>query len=201
MAEGLLSLDRVVGGFLKLARIRPLAPEPVDPDQFLRTLHGEMKTEAALAGIELVVEAGAGGRRVLADRDVLGRAVGNLVRNALQAMDEEGGTITLRSGANGGRVRIAVADDGPGMAEEVAAKAFDLHFTTRSSGSGLGLAMVRQAALRHGGEARIRSAPGEGTEVALEIPAMEGGAGSGAAIPRVGSREKNRERSAGRVER
>jgi CheY-like chemotaxis protein len=108
----------------------------------------------------------------------------NLVINARDAIGGAAGTITisLRAGgvetasqewrADGGYVRIAVRDDGPGMPEEVRRRAFEPFFTTKGpgKGTGLGLAQIHSFAHQSSGMALIESAPGRGTEVALLLP-------------------------------
>jgi two-component system, cell cycle sensor histidine kinase and response regulator CckA len=98
----------------------------------------------------------------------------NLVVNARDAMPD-GGTIAIETGREGDRVFIAVRDDGPGMEPEVAARAFEPFFTTKpkGAGTGLGLATVYGTIAASGGEARIDSAPGQGTTVRLSLPVVE----------------------------
>ena len=100
----------------------------------------------------------------------------NLITNALEAMGQDG-TLTLTTqGVKGdldrAAIRITVADTGPGMGPEVLARAFDPFFTTRQStgGTGLGLAICRRIALAHGGQIRLESEPGRGTQVSVELP-------------------------------
>jgi signal transduction histidine kinase len=70
----------------------------------------------------------------------------------------------------GGRCRIAVADRGPGMPEEVREKAFDAFFTTKHRGTGLGLPIARRVVEAHGGTIRVDVPPEGGTIISVEVP-------------------------------
>jgi len=99
-------------------------------------------------------------------------AVVNLILNAIDAVGDQG-RVTVRTGIEGAHVWIEVDDDGPGMPPEVEARAFEPFFTTKGDrGTGLGLAMVYATALRHGGDVRLRTAPGKGTSVTLSFPRL-----------------------------
>jgi hypothetical protein len=94
----------------------------------------------------------------------------NLVVNALDAM-EPGGTLTVRSRrGEDGKVEITVEDTGCGMDEETSAHIFELFFTTKPSGTGLGMSIVRSVTDRHGGQVEVDSAPGRGTRVRVVLP-------------------------------
>jgi len=94
----------------------------------------------------------------------------NLIVNALEAM-EAGGTLTLRTRrAEQGFVEVAVEDTGCGMSEETRARVFDLFFTTKDSGTGLGMAIARTVVEQHGGRMDIRSQLGRGTQARVLLP-------------------------------
>ncbi len=98
-------------------------------------------------------------------------ALVNLVVNAVDAMKEKGGTITLRSGEDENGSWLEVADDGPGMPPEVASRVFEPFFTTKGEmGTGLGLAMVYATVQRHGGKVTLDTAPSKGTTFRITLP-------------------------------
>jgi len=105
-----------------------------------------------------------------ADAAMLRQALLNLALNACQAMPE-GGTlrITCRPTSNG-RVEIEVEDTGVGIPPEHLQKIFDLYFTTKEKGSGIGLSMVYRIVQLHDGEIEVQSTPGRGTRFTLVIP-------------------------------
>ncbi len=98
-------------------------------------------------------------------------AVVNLVVNAMEAMSESGGTITITTEAADDGARIAVADTGPGMPPDVERRVFEPFFTTKSEGTGLGLAMIFAFVQRYHGTIALATAPGTGTRFTLWFPA------------------------------
>jgi signal transduction histidine kinase len=106
---------------------------------------------------------------VSADPTLLSRALTNLIENAIQAMPA-GGRLSLSAVADREAIRIEVADTGVGMDETALAHAFEPYFSTKTGGSGLGLANARRTVERHGGRLSIDSLPGRGTTITLVLP-------------------------------
>lgn len=109
------------------------------------------------------------------DRDLVGRAIENLVRNAVEAMPR-GGAVTVQTSTVRARTRavgvvIAVKDTGTGMDARQSERAFDEFFSTKVLGSGLGLAFVRRVVKAHAGHVKIDSRIGQGTVVTMRFPA------------------------------
>lgn len=109
------------------------------------------------------------------DRDMVGRAIENLVRNAIEAMPL-GGVITVRTAALRMKTRhpealVSVQDTGTGMDARHCERAFDEFFTTKSQGSGIGLAFVQRVMKAHAGQVKIESRIGEGTLVTMRFSA------------------------------
>ncbi len=114
--------------------------------------------------------------------EVLG-AIVNLLFNAIDAM-QTAGVVTVRTGATADGAFVSIADDGPGMPSDVAARAFEPFFTTKGAGgTGLGLASVRRCMALHGGGVALETAPGLGTRFTLSFPSTVP-----AALPRRGPR-------------
>lgn len=136
--------------------------------------------------------AASGNRRVPRIREELGApppvmavsgeivsALVNLVVNAVDAMNERGSTITLRSGEDDKGSWVEVSDDGPGMPPEVATRVFEPFFTTKGEkGTGLGLAMVYATLQRHGGTVTLDTAPSKGTTFRMTLPSSSPLSGS-----------------------
>lgn len=107
------------------------------------------------------------------NRTALAAALANLVRNALEA--GPGIVVTMRAEVRGPRVRFSVEDNGPGIDPAFRSRVFEPFFSTRSSGTGLGLAVVKTVTEAHGGELDVESASGRGTCFGLNLPREAGG--------------------------
>ena len=106
---------------------------------------------------------------VTADRDMLRRAVLNLVLNAVDAMPE-GGTLSVSTASRPTGIDLVVADTGHGLSEEAQRRAFEPFFTTKRGGTGLGLAIVYRIAEVHGGRIAAANAPSGGAVFTFTLP-------------------------------
>jgi two-component system, NtrC family, nitrogen regulation sensor histidine kinase NtrY len=106
---------------------------------------------------------------VAADAELLHRAISNLVLNAMEAMPQ-GGTLTLRTRDDDGKVLIEVADTGSGLTPEECERIFTPYYTSKQNGTGLGLAIVQSVISDHGGRIHVQSEPGRGTTFVIELP-------------------------------
>jgi two-component system sensor histidine kinase AtoS len=109
----------------------------------------------------------------LADPNQLKQVFVNLITNAVQAMEPEGGSITVETGAADGFVHVRLVDDGPGIPSEQLAKVFDPFFSTRDEGTGLGLTIVHRIVDEHDGHIEVESSVGVGTSFTIFLPAIE----------------------------
>jgi signal transduction histidine kinase len=127
-----------------------------------------LKSRATRAGIDLVSDVSAMPLLPL-DIGAMRAVAFNLLTNAIQACSR-GSTVKLEARFADHVLRVAVVDDGPGMAPDIAARCTELFFTTKAKGSGIGLALVTRLARSAGGDVIIDSAPGRGTRVEVHIP-------------------------------
>jgi len=104
------------------------------------------------------------------DARLLGRAVRNLLENALRAAAAGGGEVLVRVDQENGHARIAVADSGPGVRPEDLPRIFDPYFSTHDTGTGLGLPIARRVVEEHGGHITARNRPEGGLEVVITLP-------------------------------
>lgn len=156
-----------------------LALEPIDIGELLADIGLRFGQRAADAGVALRVNSEEHGATpvVLLDIELFERAVANLVDNALKFCPA-GSAITLAAERRGEHVEVSVADTGPGIALADQAHLFDRFYQSRQSvapatgegGRGLGLAIVKRIAELHGGAVSVRSIPGEGTCITLQLP-------------------------------
>jgi len=183
-------LEGLVTEFLLYAK-----PPPLDLDTFSavgllqrcrQILAGE--TEALQA--RLVVEDHSDGAQVRVDLGQMTQLLLNLVQNALAAVKEKGGPleVKLRALREGQQVILEVEDRGVGMSSEQLDKMFDLFYSTRKGGTGLGLAVVQRIAGAHDARVEVVSAPNRGTHVRVALPLAD----SKAAIARLGSADPQR---------
>lgn len=121
------------------------------------------------AQLEVVVET-TDAPSVRARKAELASALVNLVVNACEAM-AAGGRITLRTGSQEGRAWVEVEDDGPSIAPEIREHVLDSFFTTKETGTGLGLSVVSTFMQKSAGSVEIESEVGRGTRIRLDFPA------------------------------
>lgn len=106
---------------------------------------------------------------IAADPELLHRALSNLVLNAMDAMPN-GGTLTLRTRRDDGKVAIEVCDTGSGLTRQECERIFTPYYTSKQHGTGLGLAIVQSVVSDHGGRISVQSEPGKGTTFVIELP-------------------------------
>ncbi|MBB5520003.1 ATP-binding protein [Amphiplicatus metriothermophilus] len=162
-------MERMVESYLSFAR--DLASDEAPGEVDLGALLGEIVEDAARSGKEVALDV-APGLRLAARRNALKRAINNLVENGLKYADH----VWLSAKRTGGTVEIVVDDDGPGVPPERHEEAFkpfarlDEGRRRDPDGVGLGLAVVRDVARSHGGEAALARAPQGGLRAVLRLP-------------------------------
>jgi signal transduction histidine kinase len=151
-------LDRLVRDFLAFAKPAPLDTRPVDVRALLASTGGLIAPEAEAARVALAIETTGDLPAVPGDAERLRQVLLNLTRNALEALQDRGGHLTLRARCEAETLEIDVEDDGPGFPNDL--PVFDAFFTTKDQGTGLGLSLVHRIVSDHGGTIRVASRPG-----------------------------------------
>jgi signal transduction histidine kinase len=164
-------LDRVVKTFLDFSRPVDVKLSEVDLVAIAREVAELTTPQAGLAGIQVWFEAGLDAAPIRGDADMLKQAILNLILNAIEAM-KKGGNLWLRVSREGNIVLLNVSDDGPGIPAEARDKVFQLYFTTKERGSGIGLAMTYRAVQLHNGTINFSTEMGRGTAFQLQFPAL-----------------------------
>jgi signal transduction histidine kinase len=169
IAKEIRRLDEVVQGFLKFTRAEDLKLQPVTLSALFDEVVPIVQPEADRAGVQLIVECD-GAPDVNGDPAMLRQAFLNLALNACQAMPN-GGTLRVRcETVRGRRVAVVFTDSGVGIRPEHLQRIFDLYFTTKDKGSGIGLSMVYRTVQMHDGEIEVQSTPGAGTTFRVLLP-------------------------------
>jgi len=165
-------LDFTIGQFL--AAIRPTQPQLQRVQlndliqESVKFLAPEMEQSKVVPRLDLTP----GLPMMPLDANQMKQAFYNLIRNACQAMPD-GGTLSIVSTATDHEVRLIFADTGKGISTVNMSNMFQPFFTTRKSGTGLGLLIVRRIIREHGGEIELESREGEGTKVTIYLPLVE----------------------------
>lgn len=171
-------LSAITDEYLRFARLpRPVLDE-TNAGELLSAIASFMRrdVEAAKVTLELSIEPDL--PAIHLDADQMRQAILNLVRNAKESMPQ-GGRIVLSARREGSSVVISVKDSGAGIPKESLERIFDPFFSTKLTGTGLGLALTQQIVAEHGGQLRVESAVGVGSEFLLAMPiAPHGSAGS-----------------------
>jgi signal transduction histidine kinase len=165
-------LDRVVKTFLDFSRPVDVKLEKVNLAELVSEVAKLMTPQAELANVTLEFQALENDPAFInGDPDMLKQAVLNLVTNALDVM-KNGGELRLRVSRVNDYVVLEVVDNGPGIPPELRDKVFQLYFTTKAKGSGIGLAMTYRAVQLHNGTIDFLSEDGRGTTFRLEFPVL-----------------------------
>jgi PAS domain S-box-containing protein len=170
--RGIARCDRIITDLLDYARARDPRFEWVVVDEWLGKLLDEQQPPEKIA---LKRELAAARVRLLIDPERLRRAIVNLIDNAVQAFagpapERPAGQIVVSTTTVGRYLQISIDDTGCGIPAEILPKVFEPLFSTRTFGTGLGLATVKQIVEQHRGSVEITSEPGRGTRVVIKLP-------------------------------
>jgi two-component system, NtrC family, sensor histidine kinase AtoS len=163
--EEMNRIDVVIEALMRFMRPGQLKIERVAANDLLSEVAGSVNDPR----IEVVCDLDPAAAFVQADRAVLMEALKNLVQNAVDAMPN-GGTLTMTSALVDGSVELSIADTGEGIPPDHLDDIFQLYFTTKEDGNGVGLPLALRAIDLHGGTLNIESTVNEGTRVRIRLP-------------------------------
>jgi signal transduction histidine kinase len=162
-------LNRLVGDFLSSGQPARLDPRPCDVGAVVRETAALVEHKAREQAIAIELDVAKDLPATLADPELLKTCLLNLVLNGFEAMPDGGG-LRLTARLEAGQLLLLVADTGVGLSKDAAAHALEPYFSTKDTGVGLGLALVRRIVESHGGTIALEPGPGRGTTVRIELP-------------------------------
>src|SRR5580658_9732687 len=166
------NLKTIVGRFSEFSKMPQPQRRPTQVNDLvqsvLRIFHAQLR-EKNQTQIVVRIELDEALPEILADPDLLHRALQNLVLNAIDAMSQ-GGELTIRTATLGDRIELSVSDTGSGLTQEECGRLFTPYYTTKQHGTGLGLAIVQSVVSDHGGKISVESTKEKGTTFRIELP-------------------------------
>jgi nitrogen fixation/metabolism regulation signal transduction histidine kinase len=175
--EEVESLRRLVDEFSQFARLPSPQLVSCDPWSLVQQALGLLAARVEATGVQVVVDRAGAPERIVADPDLIGRALKNVLGNALDALEGVPSrqlAIRLRGEGEGrrARLRIEVRDTGTGLGAEASRRIFEPYFTTRAEqgGTGLGMAIVHRIVTDHGGTIEAHGAPAQGATITIRLP-------------------------------
>ncbi len=162
-------LEEILNAFLKFARVGELELVPTELNKLVADFIEFFQPQAQEQGIEISPHLAGDLPLVAIDTSLMRQVLMNLVLNAQQAMPS-GGLIELQTFARDGHVHLAIIDNGQGMDESTRSRLFQVFFSTKPNGSGLGLPTVRKIVDAHRGTITCESERGRGTRFMILLP-------------------------------
>jgi signal transduction histidine kinase len=179
LLKGWRTVERNIGrisalalDMLDYAKERTPVLEPADINDLAREVVALMEGKAKASGVAVSAETSAAVPEFCFDAKSIHRCILNLVSNAIDACEEEGGEVRVGTGVAGAEwIEVKVSDNGCGMGPDVQRKLFTSFFSTKGSrGTGLGLPVTRKILREHGGDLLLESEPGVGTTFTCRLP-------------------------------
>jgi signal transduction histidine kinase len=159
--------------YLRVARLPNPQLEPEDLADIARDTVAFLRPELEAAGVQLELDAPPGLPLAALDEAQIRQVLINLLKNARDAMPR-GGRVRVQVSPHEGGIAVRIADQGTGMTPEQRQRIFELFFTTKAGGTGLGLPLSQQIVVAHGGVIRCDSAPDQGSVFEVWFPVYEG---------------------------
>lgn len=169
--------DLIINNLLGFTRIKTLLHEPFNLREAVRDCVAGVSAKYAKWNVAVTEDFTVAPEDIIeADLTQVCMLISNLLDNAFQALPDKAGQVSVAVSRHGTQYRIAVTDNGAGIADEEKEKIFEPFYTTKSKGTGLGLTVCREIVDLHGGKIHVSSLPGKGTTFAVTLPASRSGA-------------------------
>ncbi len=166
-------LDNILKQFLMALRPQPLLRRKCHLHDILRSTLESIAAELSERSIKVILDLAESLPLLDLDADQIQQALYNLLRNAAQAVPPKSGCIHISTSHTDSEILLTIKDNGSGISPEHMGTLFEPFKTTKKSGTGLGLLIVRRIIRDHGGELEINSEVGQGTAVTLHFPRIE----------------------------
>jgi PAS domain S-box-containing protein len=166
-------LNSIVQDFLFAVRPMSMSLSRENINDILKELVDFLKYELEEADIRIVLELDDDLPTVMVDAKYIKQAFMNIIKNSIEAIHDSGGIHIKTEEETGGDVIVHIEDTGEGIPESIMGKIFEPYFTTRKSGTGLGLFIVYKIIKELGGDIKINSREGEGTSFSVKLPVHE----------------------------
>ena len=164
-------IDSIAEELLAIGKPKSVQRQPQDLKKIFTHIMSVMKQQAAACGVELNMDIGKSVPMITGDEKQLTQAFMNLIKNAVESM-EEGGTVKVEiKSEKADRASIVIQDEGCGISREEMDIIRTPFYTTKNNGTGLGLLITQKIIDEHNGQFKIMSEPGVGTKVRITLPA------------------------------
>ena len=171
LREELERLDRSLVALLAETTPAGSGREEFDVRATIQEIERLLLPQARLQHVALEAQLPGTAVRIAGQRDRLKQAILNVALNALDAMSE-GGALEMSVEALPEEAEVRISDTGPGIPEDMLRRIFDMHYTTKTTGTGIGLYLARSIVEAHGGEISVENRPGRGSQFKLRLPAL-----------------------------
>ncbi|MBL4770256.1 MAG: two-component sensor histidine kinase [Planctomycetes bacterium] len=189
-------LEGILDDFLRFARGGQVNRAPADLSALIREVLDFTEPEHQASGIVVHVDVPSSMPLVMIDTEAFRGVLINLFVNARQAMPG-GGELIVQVRRQGPWAEVVITDTGVGMDEDQLARCFDLYWSTKREGTGLGLSTVQRTIAEHGGTVHVLSEPGRGTSFTICVPFVQELAGQGSAGANPQDASASKENNAG----
>ena len=170
LSAEIANLKSIIARFSDFSKMPKPELERIDAKNLLERVRALYESAQSLeARIEFAMNLAAAPMPLMADPELLHRALSNLVLNAMDAMPN-GGTLTLSAQPSADKIEIRVADTGEGLTPEECERLFTPYYTTKQHGTGLGLAIVQSVVADHNGTIAVESSAGSGATFIITLP-------------------------------